>query len=393
MRAGTALVALARGLERELADGLQRRGVQLRARRARPPSRRSACRRRRSSARDRRPRLRAASPPGRFASTNFVTRGGVSADGAAAPLAGVCADARGATVVPLASTHQRARDQLPLSRSSLRTSRPPRGPSAKVVPARITAKPCRLPPRSVLDGRRVTTVRADTRQVSVPAAPADSSSTPSGGTGGATPAFMMNTMAMQAIERRPGERSSRLRLPADAQRALVQARPGLDAVRHQPALRGRWSPRRSGRCCRRWRAPCSRSARAAATTCRSYPLRGAACAGSVSSPIRSSTTGCARVASGCGIDVDVRAATAEALPVADHSVDAVIATLVLCSVRDPEATLREVRRVLRPGGRFVFVEHVAARARHRAPLRAARRAPDLARAVRRLPPRSRHRPR
>jgi len=61
-----------------------------------------------------------------------------------------------------------------------------------------------------------------------------------------------------------------------------------------------------------------------------------------------------------GIDVEVRAATAEALPAADRSVDAVVASLVLCSVRDPEATLREVRRVLRPGGRFVFVEHVAA---------------------------------
>ena len=61
-----------------------------------------------------------------------------------------------------------------------------------------------------------------------------------------------------------------------------------------------------------------------------------------------------------GIDVDVRAATAEALPVAEHAVDAVISSLVLCSVRDPAAALREVRRVLRPGGRFVFIEHVAA---------------------------------
>ena len=55
-----------------------------------------------------------------------------------------------------------------------------------------------------------------------------------------------------------------------------------------------------------------------------------------------------------GIDVDVRAATAEALPVADQSVDAVISSLVLCTVRDPEATLREVRR------RFGIVEHVVA---------------------------------
>jgi SAM-dependent methyltransferase len=62
-----------------------------------------------------------------------------------------------------------------------------------------------------------------------------------------------------------------------------------------------------------------------------------------------------------GIRVDVRLATAEALPVADHSVDAVVSTLVLCTARDPAAALREVRRVLRPGGRFVFMEHVAAR--------------------------------
>lgn len=51
---------------------------------------------------------------------------------------------------------------------------------------------------------------------------------------------------------------------------------------------------------------------------------------------------------------------AEALSLPDASVDAVVGTLVLCSVRDPRAALAEVRRVLRPGGAFVFIEHVAA---------------------------------
>ncbi len=57
---------------------------------------------------------------------------------------------------------------------------------------------------------------------------------------------------------------------------------------------------------------------------------------------------------------DVLAATAEAIPLADDSVDAVISTVVLCSVRDQDQALRETVRVLRPGGRFVFFEHVAA---------------------------------
>lgn len=61
-----------------------------------------------------------------------------------------------------------------------------------------------------------------------------------------------------------------------------------------------------------------------------------------------------------GIDVDVHRAAAASLPLGDGEADAVVSTLVLCSVGDPEAVLAEVRRVLRPGGRLVLLEHVAA---------------------------------
>ncbi len=60
-----------------------------------------------------------------------------------------------------------------------------------------------------------------------------------------------------------------------------------------------------------------------------------------------------------GLDLEIYAAVAEALPLEDGAADAVISTLVLCSVEDVAQSLAEVRRVLRPGGRFVFVEHVA----------------------------------
>ncbi|KAJ0095238.1 hypothetical protein Patl1_15967 [Pistacia atlantica] len=45
----------------------------------------------------------------------------------------------------------------------------------------------------------------------------------------------------------------------------------------------------------------------------------------------------------------------------DESVDAVVGTLVLCSVKDVAMTLQEVKRVLKPGGNYIFVEHVAAK--------------------------------
>jgi ubiquinone/menaquinone biosynthesis C-methylase UbiE len=59
-----------------------------------------------------------------------------------------------------------------------------------------------------------------------------------------------------------------------------------------------------------------------------------------------------------GVRGTVVRAGAESLPVAGSTVDTVVSTLVLCTVPDPEAALAEIRRVLRPGGRLLFCEHV-----------------------------------
>ena len=60
------------------------------------------------------------------------------------------------------------------------------------------------------------------------------------------------------------------------------------------------------------------------------------------------------------VPVEVSAAGAEALPFPDRSFDTVISTLVLCTVPDQGSALEEIRRVLRPGGRLLFIEHVRA---------------------------------
>lgn len=61
-----------------------------------------------------------------------------------------------------------------------------------------------------------------------------------------------------------------------------------------------------------------------------------------------------------GWTVELHHAAAERIAIPDASVDAVVSTLVLCSVRDVAAVLGETLRILKPGGCFVFLEHVAA---------------------------------
>jgi ubiquinone/menaquinone biosynthesis C-methylase UbiE len=56
--------------------------------------------------------------------------------------------------------------------------------------------------------------------------------------------------------------------------------------------------------------------------------------------------------------VEVVEAPAEALPFDDASFDTVVSTLVLCTVEDPEAAVGELKRVLKPGGRLLYLEHV-----------------------------------
>ena len=68
-------------------------------------------------------------------------------------------------------------------------------------------------------------------------------------------------------------------------------------------------------------------------------------------------------ASAAPVPVTLTQTPVEHLPFADASFDSVLCTLVFCSVNDPLRGLQEIRRVLKPGGRLLMVEHVRAEGR------------------------------
>lgn len=58
-----------------------------------------------------------------------------------------------------------------------------------------------------------------------------------------------------------------------------------------------------------------------------------------------------------GIEIELVGISAEKLPIADASFETVVSTYTLCTIPDPVAALREMRRVLAPGGKLLFSEH------------------------------------
>lgn len=80
----------------------------------------------------------------------------------------------------------------------------------------------------------------------------------------------------------------------------------------------------------------------------------------VTEPIAGMRARLERRAADGGVAASVVAAGADDLPFPDDSFDTVISTMVLCTVPDPRVAITEVRRVLKPGGRLLFIEHVLA---------------------------------
>lgn len=62
-----------------------------------------------------------------------------------------------------------------------------------------------------------------------------------------------------------------------------------------------------------------------------------------------------------GINLEIKMLTGESIDLPDNSCDFVISTLVLCTVEDPEQCIGQIKRILKPSGKFVFIEHVKAK--------------------------------
>ncbi len=70
-----------------------------------------------------------------------------------------------------------------------------------------------------------------------------------------------------------------------------------------------------------------------------------------------------RLLAAAPVSITLTRAAVETLPFPDAQFDSVVVTLVFCSVRDPERGLREIWRVLKPGGTLLLLEHVRAQGR------------------------------
>lgn len=64
-----------------------------------------------------------------------------------------------------------------------------------------------------------------------------------------------------------------------------------------------------------------------------------------------------KASSGVSLPVELLRSSAEAIPLPDESVDTLVTTWTLCSIPDVARALSEMRRVLKPTGRLLFVEH------------------------------------
>jgi ubiquinone/menaquinone biosynthesis C-methylase UbiE len=64
-----------------------------------------------------------------------------------------------------------------------------------------------------------------------------------------------------------------------------------------------------------------------------------------------------KLAKELGMDVEFRIAEVESLPFPNNYFDTVVSSFVFCTVPNPKKAMREIKRVLKPGGKAIFLEH------------------------------------